>query len=109
MHAACCAVCCVLQVGNGDLASTQQRAHFALWSLAKSPLLISTDLGKISNISLDILKAEEVRGGGDGQGREREGGRRVPTCSSIVLGRGMPGGRGNHTLTMLAGGQARPV
>jgi hypothetical protein len=77
LRAACCAVlccvlCCVLQVGNGDLASTQQRAHFALWALAKSPLLISTDLGKISNISLDILKAEEVGVGRNGGQREKD-------------------------------------
>jgi hypothetical protein len=53
---------CCAQVGNGDLASTMQRSHFALWALAKAPLLIGTDLRAISKTSLDILKATEVRG-----------------------------------------------
>ena len=43
-----------------------QRSHFALWALAKAPLLIGTDLRKISQLSLDILKAPEVRKEGGG-------------------------------------------
>ena len=31
-------------MGNGELTLGEQRAHFALWSLYKSPLLIGADL-----------------------------------------------------------------
>lgn len=39
-----CTPTLVLQVGNGELTLTEQRAHFALWALLKAPLLIGTDL-----------------------------------------------------------------
>ena len=42
------------------MAPGEQRAHFALWSLLKSPLLISADLRTISPTALNILKAREV-------------------------------------------------
>jgi alpha-galactosidase len=47
-------------VGNGNLLLGEQRAHFALWALMKSPLLIGADLRSISPDSLAILKAGEV-------------------------------------------------
>lgn len=47
-------------VGNGKLTLGEQRAHFALWALLKSPLLIGTDLRSIHPDSLAILKAREV-------------------------------------------------
>jgi hypothetical protein len=34
--------------------------QFALWATAKSPLLISTDLSKISDASLAILKNQRI-------------------------------------------------
>lgn len=39
---------------------TEQRSHFALWALLKSPLLVSADLGSIAPESLAILKAREL-------------------------------------------------
>ena len=39
---------CGVQVGNQPLSLPEQRAHFALWALMKSPLLIGTDLLKAS-------------------------------------------------------------
>ena len=39
---------CGAQVGNQPLSLPEQRAHFALWALMKSPLLIGTDLVKAS-------------------------------------------------------------
>ena len=52
------------QVGNpgtrGQLPIYRQQAHFALWALMKSPLLIGTDLRNIAPESLDILLAAEV-------------------------------------------------
>lgn len=50
-----------VQVGIGDLSTAQQRSHFALWALVKAPLLIGANLEEISEDSLAILKATEVR------------------------------------------------
>ena len=49
-----------MQVGNGDLTLGEQRAHFALWALLKSPLLVGADLRSLDPDSLAILKAKEV-------------------------------------------------
>ena len=49
-----------LQVGNGDLTINEQRSHFALWALLKSPLMVGTDLAKLSNESYKILLSKEV-------------------------------------------------
>jgi alpha-galactosidase len=46
----------MLQVGNYVLTETEEQTHFALWALAKAPLLIGADLNAISNESLAILK-----------------------------------------------------
>lgn len=48
------------QVGNSGLLENEQRSHFALWSLLKSPLFIGADLRKLSKTALEILTAEEV-------------------------------------------------
>ncbi|KAI7846119.1 hypothetical protein COHA_000380 [Chlorella ohadii] len=50
----------MLEVGVGKLTVGEQRTHFALWALLKSPLIIGADLRKISPDSLAILKAQEV-------------------------------------------------
>lgn len=63
----------MLQVGNGGLMYeeevsliiihsfvTLQIAHFSLWAALKSPLLISTDLTRITQASLDILMNTEI-------------------------------------------------
>ena len=42
------------------MSAGEQRSHFALWCLFKSPLLISADLRTISHEALAILKAKEV-------------------------------------------------
>lgn len=46
----------MLEVGNGDLTPAETRSHFALWAAMKSPLLIGTDLKKISSGNVEILK-----------------------------------------------------
>ncbi|KAK5108217.1 hypothetical protein LTR62_008673 [Meristemomyces frigidus] len=46
----------MLEIGNGGLSAAEERAHFGLWAIAKSPLIIGTDLSKISASSLAILK-----------------------------------------------------
>jgi len=51
----------MLEIGVGNsLTHNQERAHFALWSLLKSPLLIGADLRIITPDSLNILKAKEI-------------------------------------------------
>src|ERR1700710_2748733 len=42
----------MLEVGNGGLTTNEERAHFGIWAICKSPLLIGTDLTKISSTSL---------------------------------------------------------
>ena len=49
-----------LQVGNSGLLENEQRSHFALWCLLKSPLFIGADLRRLSRSALEILTASEV-------------------------------------------------
>ena len=46
----------MLEVGNGDLTPQETRTHFALWAIMKSPLIIGTDLAKLSQANVDILQ-----------------------------------------------------
>jgi len=50
----------MLEIGNGDLNYEESKTHFTAWALMKSPLLIGTDLEKISRKSLQILKNTEL-------------------------------------------------
>ncbi|KAK9811915.1 hypothetical protein WJX72_012363 [[Myrmecia] bisecta] len=50
----------MLEVGNGQLTYNEERAHFALWALLKSPLLIGADLRTLSKSALSVLTAAEV-------------------------------------------------
>lgn len=38
----------------------EEKTHFALWSIAKSPLILGCDLTNIRKESLDVLLNEEV-------------------------------------------------
>lgn len=49
-----------VQVGNPGLTVNEQRSHFALWSLFKSPLFIGADLRSLSRDAKQILTAPEV-------------------------------------------------
>ncbi|XP_065827407.1 uncharacterized protein [Oscarella lobularis] len=46
--------------GGSGITVAEARAHFSLWSVLKSPLLISADMTMIDPDFLDILKNEEV-------------------------------------------------
>ncbi|OQD60188.1 hypothetical protein PENPOL_c026G04470 [Penicillium polonicum] len=46
----------MLEIGNGDLTIEENRAHFALWAVMKSPLIIGTALDSINDDHLAILK-----------------------------------------------------
>ena len=48
------------EVGNGGLSEAEERAHFGLWVLAKSPLILGCDLTKISSSSLAIVSNKAV-------------------------------------------------
>lgn len=50
----------MLEIGNGKLTEAEERAHFGLWAICKSPLLLGTDLTKISDSSLVIVKNADV-------------------------------------------------
>lgn len=60
MHVCAPQCTALLQVGNGPLTIAEQRAHFALWALLKSTMMIGTDLRSISPDSLGVLKSNEV-------------------------------------------------
>ncbi|KAF9547552.1 glycoside hydrolase family 27 protein, partial [Agrocybe pediades] len=46
--------------GNGDLTYEEAKSHFTAWALMKSPLLISTDLTRVSEETLNIFKNKEI-------------------------------------------------
>ena len=46
----------MLEVGNGGLTLEEEKTHFALWALAKAPLIIGCDLTTVRPESLAILK-----------------------------------------------------
>jgi len=46
----------MLQIGNSVLSDDEEMTHFALWALAKAPLIIGADLESIPPSSLAILK-----------------------------------------------------
>lgn len=50
----------MLEVGNQGLTIAEQRTHFALWCMVKSPLLIGSDVRSIAPDSLELLKNEEL-------------------------------------------------
>ncbi|CAL5220459.1 g2480 [Coccomyxa viridis] len=46
--------------GGAQLSDSEQRAHFALWAILKSPLIFGNDLGNMTRDTLSILKSREV-------------------------------------------------
>ncbi|KAF4577242.1 hypothetical protein EYR36_005229 [Pleurotus pulmonarius] len=50
----------MLEVGNTGLTIAEQQSHFAFWAAAKSPLIISTDLSKVSEDALNILTNKRI-------------------------------------------------
>jgi len=50
----------MLEVGNGGMTVDEYTAHFSLWCLIKSPLLIGCDVTKMSDDTLRILTNTEV-------------------------------------------------
>jgi alpha-galactosidase len=50
----------MLEIGNGGMSTTEYRSQFNLWSIMAAPLLIGTDLRKITPAALQILLNKEV-------------------------------------------------
>ena len=50
----------MLEVGNGGMTNDEYQAHFSLWALIKSPLLIGCDVTKMSPQTAAILTNAEV-------------------------------------------------
>jgi alpha-galactosidase len=50
----------MLEVDNGKMTFTEERAHFTMWCLIKAPLLLGMDLRQITDQALDIITNEEV-------------------------------------------------
>ncbi|CAI6337624.1 unnamed protein product [Periconia digitata] len=46
----------MLIVGNGKLTPAEERTHFGIWAIAKSPLFIGTDVTRMSDELLKVLK-----------------------------------------------------
>jgi alpha-galactosidase len=45
----------MLQIGNGSLTESENRAHFFLWAVLNAPLMAGNDLTKMSNEVRDLL------------------------------------------------------
>ncbi|OKL64710.1 putative alpha-galactosidase B [Talaromyces atroroseus] len=50
----------MLEVGNGNLTIEENRSHYALWAIMKSPLIIGTDLSTLPDSHLSILKNADL-------------------------------------------------
>ena len=50
----------LLEVGNNGMTTAEYRSQFAIWSLLKAPLLISTNVMNMSADTLDILSKREI-------------------------------------------------
>ncbi|VBB84423.1 Putative Glycoside Hydrolase Family 27 [Podospora comata] len=46
----------MLYLGSSKLNTNQEKLHFGLWAITKSPLVLGLDLEKISNSTLDIIR-----------------------------------------------------
>ena len=50
----------LLQIGKGYLSLDEEKTHFALWAFGKAPLLMNTDLTKLPDDSLKVIKNEDL-------------------------------------------------
>ncbi|KAM3080989.1 hypothetical protein ACMFMG_004948 [Clarireedia jacksonii] len=50
----------MLEIGNGGMSDTEYVAHFSMWSIAKSPLILGNDLRKILPADLSIISNPAV-------------------------------------------------
>lgn len=50
----------MMQIGNGELTLNQNRAHFSMWCMLAAPLLLGTDLRKMSPELKEVVLNKEV-------------------------------------------------
>jgi alpha-galactosidase len=50
----------MLEIGNGGLTLTEEQSQFTLWAELASPLLLSTDLTKLSPAQLDVVRNKDI-------------------------------------------------
>jgi alpha-galactosidase len=50
----------MLEVGNGGMTDVEYRTHFSLWAIMAAPLLIGTDLRKVTAQTMEILLNSEA-------------------------------------------------
>jgi len=50
----------MMEIGNGDLTIQEQRSHFAIWAFLKSPILLGTELDKLSDEQVAIVTNPEL-------------------------------------------------
>jgi alpha-galactosidase len=50
----------MLEVGNGNLTSDEERTHFSLWALVKAPLLLGMDLSSITDETLHTISNKNL-------------------------------------------------
>jgi alpha-galactosidase len=50
----------MLEVGNGEMTEAENRAHFSLWAVMKSPLIIGCDVRAVDESTMSVLSNEEV-------------------------------------------------
>ncbi|KAK3318968.1 alpha-galactosidase [Apodospora peruviana] len=50
----------MMQIGNGKLTAAEERTHFGLWAMSKSPIILGTDLTKLSSDRLALVKNSAI-------------------------------------------------
>jgi alpha-galactosidase len=50
----------IMEIGNGNLTIDEQKTHFGLWVLIKTPLLLGMDLRNVDSESMKIVKNREL-------------------------------------------------
>jgi alpha-galactosidase len=46
----------MLEVGHGNMTNDEEKTHFALWAMAKAPLILGMNWDTVSQDSIDIIK-----------------------------------------------------
>ncbi|KAI1839902.1 hypothetical protein JX265_013659 [Neoarthrinium moseri] len=47
-------------IGNGKLTNAEERTHFGLWAITKSPILMGTDMTTLSTTRLNLIKNKGI-------------------------------------------------
>jgi len=50
----------MMEIGNGNLTTQEQRSHFAMWAALKSPILLGTNLDNLSDEQFSIITNAEL-------------------------------------------------